>query len=447
MSGFDKKRAREYEYNKDIENEDNENEDIENEDNENEDSDHEDIQEPKVARREDSRTEDSQTSAMSAMTEDEDTQPMGSEHTAALPELNTALVNFAHGMADVNNTIVPAQADDVESVTSSIRSGASASFDSTVETNASNASTEIGAFFAPRIPEININIDVERVGNLFTSLANSVSNAANAVSNAVSLYAAPAVLGAANQVVALPDPVRNQIVELSMAVSMLGLSRYMPNINAYMTTRQNNMINAGVNALLTSVSGIQSSLNSWLLRGGVGITLAVALLRSNIAPSAITRFFTELSVTRAAVYDIMFTFSRSTDDLKLGQNQYDRLKGEYQSAMEALIAAIGNKEPAGHIARLEQAVEDAKRAVEAFIDASKKGPGAASMKSSGDSAGGPGRGVGYGGKRQSQKKQKKQQQQKKQKQQKKTQKQSHKKLSKSKREKKAKQSKKANKKH
>ena len=435
MSGFDKKRAREYEYNKDIENEDNENEDIENEDNENEDSDHEDIQEPKVA-----RTEDSQ---MSAMTEEEYTQPMGSEHTApltelntaALPELNTALVNFAHGMADVNNTIVPVQADDVESVTSSIRSGASASYDSTVETNASNASTEIGAFFAPRIPEININIDVERVGNLFTSLANSVSNAANAVSNA------------ANQVVALPDEVRNPIVELSMAVTMLGLSRYMPNINAYMTTRPNNMINAGVNALLTSVSGIQSSLNSWLLRGGVGITLAVALLRSNIAPSAITRFFTELSVTRAAVYDIMFTFSRSTDDLKLGQNQYDRLKGEYQSAMEALIAAIGNKQPAGDIASLEQAVEDAKRAVEAFIDASKKGPGAASMKSSGDSAGGPGRGVGYGGKRQSQKKQKKQQQQKKQKQQKKTQKQSQKKLSKSKREKKAKQSKKANKKH
>ena len=436
MSGFDKKRARGDEYNEDIENED-----IENEDNENEDSDHEDIQESKVARIEDSRTEDSQTSAMSAMTEEEYTQPMGSEHTAALPELNTALVNFAHGMADVNNNIVPVQADDVESVTSSIRSGASASFDSTVETNASNASTEIGAFFAPRIPEVHI--DFERVGNLFTSLANSVSNAANAVSS----YTAPAVLGAANQVVALPHEVRNQIVELSMAVSMLGLSRYMPNINAYMTTRQNNMINAGVNALLTSVSGIQSSLNSWLLRGGVGITLAVALLRSNIAPSAITRFFTELSVTRAAVYDIMFTFSRSTDDLKLGQNQYDRLKGEYQSAMEALIAAIGNKQPAGDIARLEQAVEDAKRAVEAFIDASKKGPGAASMKSSGDSAGGPGRGVGYGGKRQSQKKQKKQQQQKKQKQQKKTQKQSQKKLSKSKRAKKAKQSKKANKKH
>ncbi len=414
---------------------DEDNEDIENEDNENEDSDHEDIQEYKVP-----RTEDSQ---MSAMTEDEDTQPMGSEHTAALPELNTALVNFAHGMADVNNTIVPAQADDGESVTSSIRSGASASYDSTVETNASNASTEIGAFFAPRIPDVDIDIDFGRVGNLFTSLANSVSNAANAVS----LYAAPAVLGAANQVVALPDPVRNQIVELSMAVSMLGLSRYMPNINAYMTNRPNNMISAGVNALLTSVSGIQSSLNSWLLRGGVGITLAVALLRSNIAPSAITRFFTELSVTRAAVYDIMFTFSRSTDDLKLGQNQYDRLKGEYQSAMEALIAAIGNKRPAGDIARLEQAVEDAKRAVEAFIDASKKGPGASSMKSSGDSAGGPGRGVGYGGKRQSQKKQKKQQQQKKQKQQKKTQKQSQKKLSKSKRAKKAKQSKKANKKH
>jgi len=425
MSGFDKKRARNDEYNEDIENEDNENED-----NENEDSDHEDIQESKVARREDSQIEDSQ---VSAMTEEEYTQPMGSEHTA---ELNTALVNFAHGMADVNNTIVPVQADDVESVTSSIRSGASASYDSTVETNASNASTEIGAFFAPRIPDLDIDIDFERVGNLFTSLANAVSS-----------YAAPAVLGAANQVVALPDPVRNQIVELSMAVSMLGLSRYMPNINAYMTTRPNNMINAGVNALLTSVSGIQSSLNSWLLRGGVGITLAVALLRSNIAPSAITRFFTELSVTRAAVYDIMFTFSRSTDDLKLGQNQYDRLKGEYQSAMEALIAAIGNKQPADDIARLEQAVEDAKRAVEAFIDASKKGPGAASMKSSGDSAGGPGRGVGYGGKRQSQKKQKKQQQQKKQKQQKKTQKQSQKKLSKSKREKKAKQSKKANKKH
>ena len=135
------------------------------------------------------------------------------------------------------------------------------------------------------------------------------------------------------------------------------------------------------------------------------------------------------------------------DKIQLVQNQYDRLKGEYQSAMEALIAAIGNKQPASDIARLEQAVEDAKRAVEAFIDASKKGPGAASMKSSGDSAGGPGRGVGYGGKRQSQKKQKKQQQQKKQKQQKKTQTQSQKKLSKSKREKKAKQSKKANKKH
>ena len=423
MSGFDKKRARNDEYNEDIENEDNENEDNENEDNENED-----IQESKVARINDSQT--------SAMTEEEYTQPMGSEHTAPLTELNTALVNFAHGMADVNNTIDTVQADDVESVTSSIRSGASASFDSTVETNASNASTEIGAFFAPQIPDIDLERVGERVGNLFTSLANSVS-----------LYAAPAVLGAANQVVALPDPVRNQIVELSMAVSMLGLSRYMPNINAYMTTRPDNMINAGVNALLTSVSGIQSSLNSWLLRGGVGITLAVALLRSNIAPSAITRFFTELSVTRAAVYDIMFTFSRSTDDLKLGQNQYDRLKGEYQSAMEALIAAIGNKQPASDIARLEQAVEDAKRAVEAFIDASKKGPGAASMKSSGDSAGGPGRGVGYGGKRQSQKKQKKQQQQKKQKQQKKTQKQSQKKLSKSKREKKAKQSKKANKKH
>jgi hypothetical protein len=397
---------------------------------------------------------DSQVSDITKDSQIEDSQIEDSQarKRARPSELNQALVVFANEMATVNDEIEEAPtgesqiespdegaSDGEESVTSSIRSGASASIDSTVESNASNASTEIRAFFAPELPEVNIDFD--RIGSLFTGLANAFGNAANTVS----LYAAPAVLTAANQVVALPDPLRNQLVELSAAVTMLGLSSYMPNITTYIT--QDNMISVGVKALLTSVSGIQSSLNSWLLSGGVGMTLAVALLRSNIAPGAITRFFRELSVTRAAVYDIMFTFNRSTDKLKLDQNQYDMLKGQYQSAMEALIAAIKNKQPEGELTRLEQAVESAKNAVEAFIDASKGGPGAASMKSSGDSAGGPGRGVGYGGKRQSQKKQKKQQQQKKQKKQKKTQKQSHKKLSKSKRAKKEKQSKKANKKH
>ena len=267
-------------------------------------------------------------------------------------ELNRALVVFATELALVNDEKERAQpvesqmdgASD-ESVTPTIRSGSSASTDNTIDSNASNASTEIEAFFAPPLPAIAF----EQVGSLFTNLASSFNSAAERVKSNV----VPIAMSAATQALTLPEPVRNQLTELSIAVTMLGLSRYMPNINAYMTTRQNNMINAGVNALLTSVSGIQSSLNSWLLRGGVGITLAVALLRSNIAPSAITRFFTELSVTRAAVYDIMFTFSRSADDLKLGQNQYDRLKGEYQSAMEALIAAIGNKLPAGDIARLE----------------------------------------------------------------------------------------------
>ena len=398
----------------------------------------------KRSREAESQVSDITESQESQGSQFEESQARKRVRVSELPELNDALVVFAHEMATVNDEIedmlAEGASDGEESVTSSIRSGASASTDNTIDSNAAYASTEIEAFFAPHLPEANI--DFERVGNLFTNLADAFSTAANTLASAV----APMAMTAATQAMTLPDPVRNQLTELSMAASMLGVSRYLPNITTYMTTRPNNMINAGVNALLTSVSGIQSSLNSWLLRGGLGMTLAVALLRSNIAPGAITRFFTELSVTRAAVYDIMFTFNRSTDKLKLDQNQYDMLKGQYQSAMEALIAAIQNKQPADELARLEQAVESAKKAVEAFIDASKGGPGAASMKSSGNSAGGPGAGVGYGGKRQSQKKQQQQKQQK-QKQQKKTQKQSHKKLSKSKRAKKAKQSKKANKKH
>jgi len=373
--------------------------------------------------------------SISQMTNSQDSQDSQDETEHAsrrarhseLPELNNALVVFANGMADVNNEIVQAptgaKSDGEESV-SSARSGSSASTDDTIDSNASSASTEIGAFFAPQLP--GVNIDFGRVSDLFTNLATAFGDAATKVST----YAASTTTAVSE----LPALVRNQLTELSMVVSMLGLSNYMSDINTYMTTHQNDMINEGVNALLTSVSGIQSSLNSWLLHGGVGITLAVALLRSNIARSAITIFFTELSVTRAAVYDIMFTYNRSTDELNIQQNEYNRLKRKYQSAVEQLNVAIDNdRSDDNDIVRLERAVEAAKIEMEDFIDRIK-------------SSRGP-RGEGHGGKRQSQKKKQKKQQKQKQKQQQKSQKKPKRKLSKSKRAKKAKQSKKANKKH
>ncbi len=372
----------------------------------------------------------------------EDTQARKRVRASELPELNNALVVFANEMATVNDEIEQASSGEVgmetpdegasdgeESVSSSIRSGASASTDNTIDSNASNASTEIEAFFAPQLP----TIEFERVGELFTGLANAFSTAADTVK----LSVAPMALSAATQALTLPDPVRNQLAELSMAVSMLGLSRYLPNIN---------MTVPGVNTLLSSISGVSQLLSGYGVTASiVGIGL-ITSIRTDLPANIIARIFSELTITEAGLNNVSFAAQESTDKAKLARATYKMLRQDYEAAMEALINAIQNKLPADEIARLEGAMNVAKNKVMTAIGDAKAGAG--SMKPSGNSgsAGGPGAGVGYGGKRQSQKKQQKQQQ-KKQKQQKKTQKQSHKKLSKSKRAKKAKQSKKANKKH
>jgi hypothetical protein len=352
----------------------------------------------------------------------EDTQARKRVRASELPELNNALVVFANEMATVNDEIeqapseaagmeTPADGDGEESVSSSIRSGASASTDNTIDSNASNASTEIEAFFAPQLPAI----DFERVGELFTGLANAFSTAADTVKSSV----APMALSAATQALTLPDPVRNQLAELSMAVSMLGLSRYLPNIN---------MTVPGVNTLLSSISGVSQLLSGYGVTASiVGIGL-ITSIRTDLPANIIARIFSELTITEAGLNNVSFAAQESTDKAKLARATYKMLRQDYEAAMEALINAIQNKLPAEEIARLEGEMNIAKNKVMAAIGEAKSGTGA-----------------GAGGKRQSQKKQK--QQQKKQKQQKKTQKQSQKKLSKSKRAKKAKQSKKANKKH
>ncbi len=349
-----------------------------------------------------------------------------------LPELNNALVVFARGMATVNDEIERLHGDAVnsreaqmegardsdESVTSSVRSGASASGASTIDSNASNASTEIEAFFAPQLPDI----DFSNVGELFNGLATAFGDAATKVSS----YAA-------SQAITLPDPVRTQIVELSMAVSMLGVSQYLPNIN---------MTVPGVNALLSSMSSVSQLLRGYGVTASiVGIGLLTGI-RSDLPANIIARILSELTITEAGLHNVSFAAQESADKAKLARATYKMLKQDYEAAMEALINAIQNKLPAKEITILEDAMNIAKNKVMSAIGVAKTGEGA----SSGKSAGGPGAGMGYGGKRQSQKKQQKQQQQKKQQKQKKTQKQ-QKKLSKSKRAKKAKQSKKANKKH
>jgi hypothetical protein len=341
-----------------------------------------------------------------------------------LPELNNALVVFANEMATVNDEIeqapsgeaqmeAPDEGDGEESVSSSIRSGASASTYNTIDSNASNASTEIEAFFAPQLPAVNI--DFERVSHLFTGLANAFNNAADRVKSSV----VPMAMSAATQALTLPEPVRNQLTELSMAVSMLGVSRYLPNVN---------MAIPGVNTLLSSISGVSQLLSGYGVTASiVGIGL-ITSIRTDLPANIIARIFAELTITEAGLNNVSFAAQESTDKAKLARATYKMLRQDYEVAMEALINAIQNKLPAEEIARLEGAMNIAKNKVMSAIGDAKSGAGA-----------------GAGGKRQSQKKQK--QQQKKQKQQKKTQKQFHKKLSKSKRAKKAKQSKKANKKH
>lgn len=390
------------------------------------------------------RDEDEALSQMtdSQVSVDGDSPAPKRARSSELPELNNALVVFANGMATVNDEIERLHGDAVnsgeaqiegaidgdESVTSSVRSGASASVASTIESNASSASTEIEAFFAPQLPDM----DFSNVGELFNGLATAFGNAATKVSS----YVAPMALTAASQAITLPEPVRTQIVELSMAVSMLGVSQYLPNIN---------MNVPGVNALLSSMSSVSQLLRGYGVTASiVGIGLITGI-RSDLPANIIARILSELTITEAGLHNVSFAAQESADKAKLARATYKMLKQDYEASMEALINAIQNKLPAEEITRLEGAMNVAKNKVMSAIGVAKTGEGAGSMKSSGDSAGGPGRGVGYGGKRQSQKKQQKQQQQKKQKQQKKTQKQ-HKKLSKSKRAKKAKQSKKANKK-
>jgi len=368
----------------------------------------------------------------SQMTESQDSQNSQIEDTQArkrvraseLPELNNALVVFANEMATVNDEIeqapsgeaqmeAPDEGDGEESVSSSIRSGASASTYNTIDSNASNASTEIEAFFAPQLPAVNI--DFERVSHLFTGLANAFNNAADRVKSSV----VPMAMSAATQALTLPEPVRNQLTELSMAVSMLGVSRYLPNVN---------MAIPGVNTLLSSISGVSQLLSGYGVTASiVGIGL-ITSIRTDLPANIIARIFAELTITEAGLNNVSFAAQESTDKAKLARATYKMLRQDYEVAMEALINAIQNKLPAEEIARLEGAMNIAKNKVMSAIGDAKSGAGA-----------------GAGGKRQSQKKQK--QQQKKQKQQKKTQKQFHKKLSKSKRAKKAKQSKKANKKH
>lgn len=335
-----------------------------------------------------------------------------------LPELNNALVVFANGLATVNDEIEQEQMDMLaedasegdESVTQTIRSGASASVANTIDTNATNASTEIEAFFAPQLPDM----DFSKVGALFTDLATAFDNAAASVSS----YVAPMAISAATQAITLPDPVRNQVIELSMAVSMLGVSRYLPNIN---------MNVPGVNALLSSISSVSQLLHGYGLTASIVGFGLIAGIRSDLPANIIARIFSELTITEAGLNNVSFAAQESTDKAKLARATYNMFKQDYEAAMEGLINAIQNKLPADEIARLEEAMNVAKNKVISAIGAAKSGAGA-----------------GAGGRRQSQKKQK--QQQKKQKQQKKTQKQ-QKKLSKSKRVKKAKQSKKANKKH
>jgi len=349
-------------------------------------------------------------------------------------ELNEALVVFANGMADVNDEIEKAQmqthdegaSDGDESVTPTIRSGSSASDENTIDSNASNASTEIEAFFAPQLPAI----DFEQVGSLFTNLASSFNSAAERVKSTV----APMAMTAATQALTIPEPVRNQVIELSMAASMLGVTRYLPNIN---------MTVPGVNALLSSMSFVSQTLRGYGVTASiVGIGLITGI-RSDLPANIIARIFSELTITEAGLNNVSFAAQESTDKAKLARATYQMLRQDYETSMEALINAIQNKLPAAEIATLEEAMNAAKKKVMDAIGTAKSGAGA----SSGKSAGGPGAGMGYGGKRQSQKKQQQQKQkQQKQKQQKKTQKQ-QKKLSKSKRAKKAKQSKKANKKH
>ena len=339
-------------------------------------------------------------------------------NNALLPELNNALVVFANGLATVNDEIEPEQMDMLtegagegdESVTQTIRSGASASVANTIDTNATNASTEIEAFFAPQLPDM----DFSKVGTLFTDLATAFDNAATSVSS----YVAPMAISAATQAITLPDPVRNQVIELSMAVSMLGVSRYLPNIN---------MNVPGVNALLSSISSVSQLLHGYGLTASIVGFGIIAGIRSDLPANIIARIFSELTITEAGLNNVSFAAQESTDKAKLARATYNRYKQDYEAAMEVLINAIQNKRSDDEIARLEEAMNVAKNKVISAIGAAKSGAGA-----------------GAGGRRQSQKKQK--QQQKKQKQQKKTQKQ-HKKLSKSKRVKKAKQSKKANKKH
>ena len=199
---------------------------------------------------------------------------------------------------------------------------------------------------------------------------------------------------------------------------MLGVSRYLPNIN---------MNVPGVNALLTSISSVSQLLHGYGVTASiVGFTL-IAGIRSDLPANIIARIFSELTITEAGLNNVSFAAQESTDKAKLARATYNMYKQDYEAAMEALINAIQNKLSDDEIASLEEAMNVAKNKVISAIGAAKSGAGA-----------------GAGGRRQSQKKQK--QQQKKQKQQKKTQKQ-HKKLSKSKRVKKAKQSKKANKKH
>lgn len=349
---------------------------------------------------------------MSQLTEyddDEETRPMGSGLKVELPELNKALVVFANKMATVNDEIVEALSEGDESV-SSARSGSSASIDDTIESNASSASTEIEAFFAPQLPVMEFS----KVGELFNRLATAFGDAATKVSS----YVAPYATSTATSVSALPEPIRNQVFELSMAVSMLGVSQYLPNINM-------NVNVPGVNALLSSISSVSRLLSSYGVTASiVGIGL-IAGIRSNLPANIIARIFTELTITEAGLNNVSFAAQESADKAKLTRAKYNQLKEDYEAAMEALINAIQNKAAPEAIAGLEVAMNAAKHNVTSAIDAAKSRDG---------------------GKRKSQKKQQKSQK-KKQKQQK-SQKKPKRKLSKSKRAKKAKkQSRKANKKH
>ena len=256
-------------------------------------------------------------------------------------------------------------------------------------------------------------MDFSKVGTLFTDLATAFDNAATSVSS----YVAGMAMTAATQADKLPDHVRNQAIELSMAVSMLGVSQYLPNIN---------MNVPGVNALLTSISSVSQLLHGYGVTASiVGFTL-IAGIRSDLPANIIARIFSELTITEAGLNNVSFAAQESIGQAKLARATYNMYKQEYEAAMEVLINAIQNKLTEDEIANLEKAMNVAKNKVISAIGAAKSGAGA-----------------GAGGRRQSQKKQKQKQQK-----QQKSQKKPKRKLSKSKRAKKAKkQSRKANKKH